>query len=76
MIGLLARRLAGNAAGLIAAAITALYPGMWINDGMLLSETMTIFMTAVALTAIVRVLAHPHRPQRRAGSGSRVASPR
>jgi len=52
LVGLLARRLAGNAAGLIAATITALYPGMWINDGMLLSETMSIFMTAVALTAI------------------------
>jgi 4-amino-4-deoxy-L-arabinose transferase-like glycosyltransferase len=52
LVGLLARRLAGNTAGLIAATITALYPGMWINDGMVLSETMSIFMTAVALTAI------------------------
>jgi 4-amino-4-deoxy-L-arabinose transferase-like glycosyltransferase len=51
VVALLARRLAGNAAGLIAAAIVALYPQMWINDGMVLSETMAIFMTAVALTA-------------------------
>ena len=51
VIGLLARRLAGNAAGLIAAGIAAVYPGMWINDGMVLSETMAIFMTALALTA-------------------------
>ena len=51
VVALLARRLAGNAAGLIAAAIVALYPQMWINDGMILSETMAIFMTAVALTA-------------------------
>ena len=28
-----------------------MYPEIWINDGMLLSETMAIFMTAVALTA-------------------------
>jgi 4-amino-4-deoxy-L-arabinose transferase-like glycosyltransferase len=51
VVALLARRLAGNAAGLIAAGIVALYPQMWINDGMILSETMAIFMTAVALTA-------------------------
>jgi 4-amino-4-deoxy-L-arabinose transferase-like glycosyltransferase len=51
LIGLLARRLTGNAAGLIAAGIAAVYPGMWINDGMVLSETMAVFMTALALTA-------------------------
>jgi hypothetical protein len=51
VVGLLARRLGGNAAGLIAAAVAALYPQLWINDGMILSETMAIFMTAVALTA-------------------------
>jgi 4-amino-4-deoxy-L-arabinose transferase-like glycosyltransferase len=51
VVALLARRLGGNAAGLIAAGVAALYPELWINDGMLLSETMAIFMTAVALTA-------------------------
>ena len=51
MVGLLARRLGGNAAGLIAAGIAAVYPQFWINDGMVLSETMAIFMTVVALTA-------------------------
>jgi 4-amino-4-deoxy-L-arabinose transferase-like glycosyltransferase len=51
VVGLLVRRLAGDGAGIVAAAITAVYPQIWINDGMLLSETMAIFMTAVALTA-------------------------
>ncbi len=51
VVGLLVRRLAGDTAGLVAAAIAAVYPELWINDGMLLSETMAIFMTAVALTA-------------------------
>src|SRR5258708_5196697 len=44
VVALLARRLAGNAAGLIAAGIVALYPQVWINAGMILSETMAIFM--------------------------------
>jgi 4-amino-4-deoxy-L-arabinose transferase-like glycosyltransferase len=51
VVALLARRLAGNAAGLIAAGVAAVYPEFWINDGMVLSETMAIFMTAIALTA-------------------------
>jgi 4-amino-4-deoxy-L-arabinose transferase-like glycosyltransferase len=51
LIGLLARRLGGDAAGLIAAGVAAVYPEFWINDGMVLSETMAIFMTVVALTA-------------------------
>jgi 4-amino-4-deoxy-L-arabinose transferase-like glycosyltransferase len=51
LIGLLGRRIAGNTAGIIAAAIAAVYPQLWISDGMLMSETMAIFMTAVVLTA-------------------------
>jgi len=51
VIALLVRRIAGDGAGIVAAAIAALYPEIWINDGMLLSETMAIFATAVALTA-------------------------
>ena len=51
VVGLLVRRIAGDGAGLTAAAVMAVYPEIWINDGMLLSETMAIFMTAVALTA-------------------------
>lgn len=37
-LGLLVRRLAGDAAGIIAAVLAALHPLMWINDIMLLSE--------------------------------------
>ena len=51
VVGLLVRRIAGDGAGVAAAAVMAVYPEIWINDGMLLSETMAIFMTAVALTA-------------------------
>ncbi|MDW3220583.1 MAG: glycosyltransferase family 39 protein [Acidimicrobiales bacterium] len=39
-VGLFTRRLAGNVAGAFAALIAALHPLMWINDIMLLSESM------------------------------------
>ena len=59
VVGLLVRRIAGNTAGLIAAGITAVYPEIWINDGMVLSETMAIFMTAVALYAMYQFWRKP-----------------
>ncbi len=51
LIGLLVQRIAGNRAGLIAAVLAAAYPQLWINDGMLLSETAAQFATALALLA-------------------------
>ena len=49
VIGLLGRRLGGPRVGLIAAGLAAVYPNMWINDGMLLTETVFILATSVAL---------------------------
>jgi len=51
VIGILAYRLGGTAAGLIAAGVAALYPELWINDGMLLSESVAVLATACALLA-------------------------
>jgi 4-amino-4-deoxy-L-arabinose transferase-like glycosyltransferase len=50
-IGLLGRRIAGPKVGLIAAAITAVYPFMWINDGMLMSESLVVLASAFVLYA-------------------------
>lgn len=49
MIGYLGRRIGGNTVGIVAAGIAAVYPELWINDGMLLSEPSAILMTAIAL---------------------------
>lgn len=51
VIGLLGRRLGGSRVGLIAAGLAAIYPNIWINDGMLLTETVFILATATALLA-------------------------
>lgn len=52
VIGLVGRRIGGSAVGLLAAGIAAIYPEMWINDGMLLSEPMAILTASVAILAM------------------------
>jgi 4-amino-4-deoxy-L-arabinose transferase-like glycosyltransferase len=49
VIALVARKLAGDRAGLLAGGIGALYPQLWINDGMLLSESLAALMVAITL---------------------------
>jgi 4-amino-4-deoxy-L-arabinose transferase-like glycosyltransferase len=49
IIGLVARRLAGDRAGLVAAGIAAVYPGLWIYERALLSEVILLLGIAVML---------------------------
>jgi len=48
-VALTGRRAAGPAAGLVAAALAAFYPGMWINDPLVMSETTGVLACAVLL---------------------------
>ena len=50
-VGFLGRRLAGNRVGLLAAGIAALYPYLWINDAVVLSESLLALITALMLLA-------------------------
>ena len=54
MIGLLAREVAGRGAGILAAALAAVYPGFWINDGLVMAESLTTALVAGALWSAVR----------------------
>ncbi len=68
LVGLLARRLMGNRAALIAAAITAVYPQIWINDAALMSETLFVFGFTLAM---LEVYAYHQEPRlRRLGVAS------
>jgi 4-amino-4-deoxy-L-arabinose transferase-like glycosyltransferase len=58
-IALLARRLAGPRTALTAAALAALYPGLWINDGVLMAESLAALAVAVVLVAAYRLHARP-----------------
>ena len=54
LLGLLGRRLSGDRAGLIAAGLAALYPQLWLNDGQLLSESITALAVALLLLGVER----------------------
>lgn len=49
VIGVLTRRLAGSRAGLLAAGLAAVYPMLWINDGMLQAESLYALLIALML---------------------------
>ncbi len=55
VIGLMAREVAGRRAGLIAAGIAAVYPNLWMNDGLVHSETLSVLMVAVVLWTAYRL---------------------
>ena len=58
-VGLVGREVAGRRAGLVAAAIAAVYPHFWVNDGQVMSETVAILTAAVASLAAYRFWRRP-----------------
>jgi 4-amino-4-deoxy-L-arabinose transferase-like glycosyltransferase len=59
LCGLTGREIAGRRVGLIAAGFAALYPNLWINDGLLMSEPMAMLCVAGVLYTTYRFV---HRP--------------
>jgi 4-amino-4-deoxy-L-arabinose transferase-like glycosyltransferase len=54
VIGLIARRIAGDRAGLLASGIAAIYPNLWMNDGLVMSEGPGGLLVALWLLAGLR----------------------
>lgn len=50
----LGREVAGRSTALLAGALAAVHPGLWINDGLAMSETPTTVITAVVLLVGIR----------------------
>jgi 4-amino-4-deoxy-L-arabinose transferase-like glycosyltransferase len=61
-VGLIAREIAGDRAGLIAAGLASIYPNLWVNDGLIMSETITALVVALAILLLYRFT---HRPSLR-----------
>lgn len=55
VVGLVARRLAGDRAGIAAALAAAFYPNLWINDGLLTAESAYALGIAFVLGAAYRL---------------------
>lgn len=56
LVALLAREVAGDAVGLVAGAIAAVDPNLWVNDGLLMSEPPGTFIAAALLLVLHRLL--------------------
>ncbi len=54
VVGLLARELAGRRVGIIGAGLAAIYPGFWINDGLVMAESLATLLVAGTLWAAFR----------------------
>jgi 4-amino-4-deoxy-L-arabinose transferase-like glycosyltransferase len=59
LAGLVAAEVAGPRAGLSSAGIAAVYPNLWMHDGLLLSETFSALMTIAAVYFTFRLIRHP-----------------
>jgi 4-amino-4-deoxy-L-arabinose transferase-like glycosyltransferase len=57
LAGLVALSVAGPRAAYIAAGLAALYPNLWMNDGLLMSESFAAAGTAAAIWCTYRLLA-------------------
>ena len=59
VVGLAGREIVSRRVGLIAAGLTAVYPNVWVQDGMLRSESAAIFTVALTILLAYRFV---HRP--------------
>src|SRR5688572_194151 len=67
LIGVLARRIArtspnADRVGIVAAGIAAAYPNLWINDGLVMSESLGALLVVLILLALLGLVADPADP--------------
>jgi 4-amino-4-deoxy-L-arabinose transferase-like glycosyltransferase len=59
VVGLLGREVSGDAVGWIAAGLAAIYPHLWVNDGLVMSETLAAGLSATIVLLALRLLRRP-----------------
>lgn len=72
LAGLIGRKVAGDRAGLFAAGIAAIYPNLWMNDGILMGETLATLGTAATVLFAYRLGRRP-RWTSAVGAGASIA---
>ncbi len=63
LIGLVARRVAGERVALVAAGVAAVYPNLFLAEGALMSEALIALLVALALLWLLAVLDRPTVPR-------------
>jgi hypothetical protein len=59
LVGLIAREVAGARAGLLGAGVAAVYPYLWMNDGLLYAETFATLATAAVVLCTYTLIRRP-----------------
>lgn len=59
LAGLIGRQVGGGTTGLWAASLAAVYPNLWMNDGLVLSETLAALCTAAVIFTAYRLVRRP-----------------
>ena len=59
VMGLVGRVLGGDRTGLVAAAITAVYANVWVNDGLLMAESPTFLLVSLSTLVALRFRREP-----------------
>jgi 4-amino-4-deoxy-L-arabinose transferase-like glycosyltransferase len=59
VIGLIGRAVAGDRAGLLAAGLAAIAPNLWVNDALVMSETLAALAVALAILFAYRFARDP-----------------
>ena len=59
LVGITGREIAGDRVGLFAAGIAAVYPNVWFYDSVVMSETLILFTTTLAVLVAYRFARRP-----------------
>ncbi|MEI7548257.1 MAG: glycosyltransferase family 39 protein, partial [Actinomycetota bacterium] len=59
VIGVLGKRLGGPRVGLITAAVAAIYPNLWVHDGLVMAESIAAVFIVLWMIAMLRLFERP-----------------
>ena len=73
VVGFAGKTIAGRRVGLIAAFLAAIYPNVWLNDSLVMSETLILLTTAIVVLVAYKFWQRP-RPALAIGLGAAIGA--